>query len=73
MTETPTVRRILQCASCKAAAVGVTKFNATHDLHLLENALREDLNEHALRRMAVRTFTPLHALELRFHLERLEF
>ncbi|MDB2576224.1 glutamine--tRNA ligase/YqeY domain fusion protein [Planctomycetota bacterium] len=33
--------------------VGVTKFNATHDLHLLENALREDLNEHALRRMAV--------------------
>ncbi|MEM9383400.1 MAG: glutamine--tRNA ligase, partial [Planctomycetota bacterium] len=33
--------------------VGVTKFNASHDLTLLENALRDDLNERALRRMAV--------------------
>lgn len=34
-------------------AVGLTKFNALHDMHLLENALREDLNRRADRRMAV--------------------
>ena len=39
--------------------VGVTKFNASHDMHLLENALRGDLNERALRRMAV-----LHPLKI---------
>lgn len=33
--------------------VGVTKFNATHDYGLLENALREHLNKSAPRRMAV--------------------
>ncbi|MEM1166806.1 MAG: glutamine--tRNA ligase/YqeY domain fusion protein [Planctomycetota bacterium] len=33
--------------------VGVTKFNATHDITLLENALREDLNARAPRRMCV--------------------
>ncbi|QDV05506.1 Glutamine--tRNA ligase [Planctomycetes bacterium Poly30] len=35
------------------AAAGLTKFNALHDMHLLENALREDLNKRADRRMAV--------------------
>ena len=34
-------------------ATGLTKFNALHDMHLLENALREDLNKRADRRMAV--------------------
>ncbi|MEM9801367.1 MAG: glutamine--tRNA ligase/YqeY domain fusion protein, partial [Planctomycetota bacterium] len=33
--------------------LGVTKANASHDWHLLENALRDELNESALRRMAV--------------------
>lgn len=33
--------------------LGLTKFNSTHDMHLLENALRNDLNKRALRRMAV--------------------
>lgn len=33
--------------------LGLTKFNSTHDMHLLENALRSELNESALRRMAV--------------------
>ncbi len=33
--------------------LGLTKYNSTHDMHLLENALRSDLNERALRRMAV--------------------
>ncbi|GJM19837.1 MAG: glutamine--tRNA ligase [Phycisphaeraceae bacterium] len=33
--------------------VGVTKFNAMHDLGLLEGALREDLNTRAPRRMGV--------------------
>jgi glutaminyl-tRNA synthetase len=35
------------------ADVGVTKFNATHDIGLLENALRSDLNVRAPRRMCV--------------------
>ncbi len=34
-------------------STGLTKFNALHDMHLLENALREDLNKRADRRMAV--------------------
>ncbi len=34
-------------------SVGITKFNALHDITLLENALREDLNERAPRRMVV--------------------
>ena len=38
-------------AFCKD--VGVTKFNATHDIGLLENALRSDLNARAPRRMCV--------------------
>lgn len=33
--------------------LGTTKFNASHDFGLLENALREDLNKRAPRRMAV--------------------
>ncbi|MEM7621934.1 MAG: glutamine--tRNA ligase/YqeY domain fusion protein, partial [Planctomycetota bacterium] len=33
--------------------IGVTKFNAVHDIALLENAVREDLNRRAPRRMAV--------------------
>lgn len=33
--------------------LGLTKVNSIHDMHLLENALRSDLNERALRRMAV--------------------
>jgi glutaminyl-tRNA synthetase len=33
--------------------VGITKFNATHDVGLLENAVREVLNRTAQRRMAV--------------------
>ncbi|MEM1071705.1 MAG: glutamine--tRNA ligase/YqeY domain fusion protein [Planctomycetota bacterium] len=33
--------------------VGVTKFNAVHDIGLLENAVREHLNKAAPRRMAV--------------------
>jgi glutaminyl-tRNA synthetase len=36
-----------------AREVGVGKFNATIDIGRLENALREDLNKTALRRMAV--------------------
>jgi glutaminyl-tRNA synthetase len=35
------------------AGVGVTKFNASHDYTLLENALRDHLNKVAPRRMAV--------------------
>ena len=35
------------------AGVGVTKFNAVHDVVLLENAVRDDLNKRAPRRMAV--------------------
>ncbi|MGP1346711.1 MAG: glutamine--tRNA ligase/YqeY domain fusion protein [Phycisphaerales bacterium] len=38
-------------AFCKG--VGVTRFNATHDYALLENAVREDLNARAPRRMVV--------------------
>ena len=38
-------------AFCKE--VGVTKFNAAHDLGLLENAVRTDLNARAPRRMCV--------------------
>jgi len=34
-------------------SVGVTKFNASHDIGLLENALRADLNARAPRRMVV--------------------
>lgn len=33
--------------------LGLTKFKGLHDMHLLENALRDDLNVRALRRMAV--------------------
>ena len=33
--------------------VGTTKFNASHDITLLENATRDHLNKAALRRMAV--------------------
>lgn len=33
--------------------IGTTKFNASHDLGLLENAVRDDLNRRAPRRMAV--------------------
>lgn len=36
---------------CKV--LGVTKFNATHDIGLLENAVREDLNARSPRRMCV--------------------
>ncbi len=35
------------------ALIGMTKFNATHDIGLLENAVREVLNRDAQRRMAV--------------------
>ncbi len=35
------------------AEIGITKFNAKHDIGLLENAVREVLNRDALRRMAV--------------------
>jgi glutaminyl-tRNA synthetase len=38
-------------AFCKH--IGVAKFNSTHDMGLLENFLREDLNKKALRKMAV--------------------
>lgn len=34
-------------------AIGLTKYNSVHDMHLLENALRDDLNRRAERRMAV--------------------
>ena len=33
--------------------IGVARFNSTHGMHVLENALRDDLNERADRRMAV--------------------
>ena len=33
--------------------IGVTKFNSLTDLTVLENAVRADLNQHALRKMAV--------------------
>ncbi|MEM1184718.1 MAG: glutamine--tRNA ligase/YqeY domain fusion protein [Planctomycetota bacterium] len=36
-----------------ANEVGVTKFNSMHDYGLLENAVREDLNKRAPRRMCV--------------------
>jgi len=36
-----------------SAEVGATKHNSVHDLVLLENAVREDLNKRAPRRMAV--------------------
>ncbi|MCA8983105.1 MAG: glutamine--tRNA ligase/YqeY domain fusion protein [Planctomycetaceae bacterium] len=39
--------------------IGVTKYQGTTDLAVLENALREDLNQTALRRMAV-----LHPLKV---------
>lgn len=35
------------------AKIGVTKYNSLTDLSLLEQSVREDLNEHAARRMAV--------------------
>jgi glutaminyl-tRNA synthetase len=35
------------------AEIGVARFYSTHGVHVLENALREDLNERAERRMAV--------------------
>lgn len=38
-------------AFCKG--VGVTRFNAVHDYSLLENAVRDDLNKRAPRRMVV--------------------
>jgi glutaminyl-tRNA synthetase len=33
--------------------IGVTKYNALTDVAVLEHAIREDLNQHALRRLAV--------------------
>jgi glutaminyl-tRNA synthetase len=36
-----------------AQSVGVTKYNGVTDVALLEHAIREDLNKHALRRMGV--------------------
>jgi glutaminyl-tRNA synthetase len=33
--------------------IGVAKFNSTIDMHVLENAIRDDLNQHAPRVMAV--------------------
>ncbi|MGA3008117.1 MAG: glutamine--tRNA ligase, partial [Opitutaceae bacterium] len=33
--------------------IGVTKFNGLTDVSVLEHAIREDLNQHALRRLAV--------------------
>lgn len=44
---------------------------ATADgMQQLRNALFARVSESALRRMAARTFTHLHQLELRFHLDR---
>jgi glutaminyl-tRNA synthetase len=39
--------------------IGVAKFNSTIDMHVLENAIRDDLNQHAPRVMAV-----LHPLKV---------
>jgi glutaminyl-tRNA synthetase len=39
--------------------IGVAKFNSTIDMHVLENAIRDDLNRHAPRVMAV-----LHPLKV---------
>jgi glutaminyl-tRNA synthetase len=36
-----------------AAAIGVTKYNGLTDVAVLEHAVRDDLNRHALRRLAV--------------------
>src|SRR5213079_1672103 len=33
--------------------IGVTKYNGLTDVAVLEHAIREDLNRHALRRLAV--------------------
>jgi glutaminyl-tRNA synthetase len=33
--------------------IGVTKYNGVTDVAVLEHAIREDLNKHALRRLAV--------------------
>jgi glutaminyl-tRNA synthetase len=42
-----------------AFSIGVTKYNGTTDVALLEHAIREDLNKNALRRLAV-----LHPLKV---------
>ena len=52
---------LLMYGATRAAADGMTQ---------LRNALFARVAEGALRRMARRTFSHLHALELRFHLER---
>src|SRR5204863_3840328 len=33
--------------------IGITKYNGLTDVAVLEHAIREDLNKHALRRLAV--------------------
>ena len=60
-----TIRACRPSADCAAAAtrpnrsalfcerIGVAKFNSTIDMAVLENAIREDLNRRAPRRMAV--------------------
>lgn len=53
--------------------IGVTKYNSTHDMSWLEDALREDLNQNAQRRMAV--LRPLKVVIENFpegHVEELE-
>src|SRR3989440_3243065 len=48
-------RRGVTAAALRAFAyhVGITKFNGLTDVAVLEHAIREDLNRHALRRLAV--------------------
>ncbi len=55
----PTISGMRRCGYTPAAirkfceTIGVSKFNSTHEAALLQHSLREDLNKHALRVMAV--------------------
>src|SRR5438093_10895390 len=48
-------RRGVTAAALRAFAyhIGITKYNGLSDVAVLEHAIREDLNRHALRRLAV--------------------
>src|SRR5207247_1584747 len=48
-------RRGVTAAALRAFAyhIGITKYNGLTDVAVLEHAIREDLNRHALRRLAV--------------------
>ncbi|TLD69612.1 glutamine--tRNA ligase/YqeY domain fusion protein [Phragmitibacter flavus] len=52
-------------------SIGVTKFNAMTDFHVLENAVREELNKTSLRRIAV--LRPLKLVLTNYPEDQVEF